>query len=87
MSEWSLKESFANMLLVLKQYGHDKKFCIFKSKHIHLFLPVNDTMFNLSFFWPSDTERRINELRFSDSILLSFKMRLTSVTCFCEDVT
>ena len=40
---------------------------------------------SLSVFWPSDTESRINELRFSDSISLSFKTRLTAVTCFCGD--
>ena len=61
---------------------------VFLNQNIYIYyIPVNDTMFNLSVFWPSDTERRINELRFSDSILLSFKTRLTSVTCFCEDVT
>ena len=38
-------------------------------------------------FWPSDTERQINKLRFSDSVSLSFSMRLTSVYCFCGDVT
>ena len=43
-------------------------------------IPINDT--ELSDFWSSDTESRINELGFSDSISLSFKMRLTSVTCF-----
>ena len=40
-----------------------------------------------SVFWPSDTESCINELRFSDSVSLSFKTRLTSVTCFCRCVT
>ena len=42
-------------------------------------VPINDTSFELSVFWLSDTESRINELRFS--ISLSFKTRLTSVTC------
>ena len=46
-----------------------------------------DATFELSIFWPSDTESWINELRFSDSVSLSFKKRLTSVTCFCGDVT
>ena len=41
------------------------------------YIPINDTSFELSVFWPSDTESRINELRFSDSISLSFKTRLT----------
>ena len=51
------------------------------------YIPINDTTLELSVFWPSDTENRINELRFSESISLSFKTRLTSVTCFCGDVT
>ena len=50
------------------------------------YIPINDTTLELSVFWPSDTESRINELRFSESISLSFKTRLTSVTCFCGDV-
>ena len=51
------------------------------------YIPTNDTSFELSVFWPSDTENRINELRFSDSVSLSFKKRLTSVSCFCGDAT
>ena len=58
------------------------------------YIPINDTTFELSVFWPADTENRpddsenrINELRFSDSISLSFKTRLMLVTCFCGDVT
>ena len=46
------------------------------------YIPINDTYFELSVFWPSDTESGINELRFSESVLLSFTMRLTLVTCF-----
>ena len=62
-------------------------------KHISIcvnryyYIPITDTTLELSVFWPSDTESRINELRFSESISLSFKTRLTSVTCFCGDVT
>ena len=48
---------------------------------------VRDTSFELCVFWPSDTESRINELGFSDSVSLSFKTTLTLVTCFCGDVT
>ena len=48
------------------------------------YIPINDTTFTLSVFWPSDAESRINELRFSDSVSLSFKTRLP---CFCGDVT
>ena len=51
------------------------------------YIPITVTTFELSVFWPSDTESQINELRFSESISLSFKTRLTSVTCFCSDVT
>ena len=54
---------------------------------INYYIPITDTTLELSVFWPSDTESRINELRFSESISLSFKTRLTSVTCFCGDVT
>ena len=52
-----------------------------------LYIHINDTTFELSVFWPSDTESRINELKFSDSVSLSFKARLTSVACFSSDVT
>ena len=51
------------------------------------YIPITDTSLELSVFWPTDTESRINELRFSESISLSFKTRLMSVTCFCGDVT
>ena len=50
------------------------------------YIPINDTTLELSVFWPSDTESRINELSFSESISLSFKTSLTSITCFCGDV-
>ena len=50
------------------------------------YIPTTDTTLELSLFWPSDAESRINELRFSESISLSFKMRLTSITCFRVDV-
>ena len=49
--------------------------------YIFYHIPINDTAFKLSVFWPSDTESRINELRFSYSVPLFFKTRLTSVTC------
>ena len=51
------------------------------------YIPINDATFELSIFWPSDTESRITELRFSDSASLSFKTMLTSVTCLYRDVT
>ena len=53
----------------------------------HYYIPITDKTLELSVFWPSDIESRINELRFSESISLSFKTRLTSVTCFCGEVT
>ena len=37
------------------------------------YIPITDTTLELSVFWPSDTESRINELRFSESISLSLK--------------
>ena len=61
--------------------------CGFSVSYIFYYIPITDTTLELSVFWPSDTESRINELRFSESITLSFKARLTSVTCFCGDVT
>ena len=57
------------------------------SSNLPCYIPITDTTLELSVFWPSDTESRINELRFSDSISLSFKTRLTSVTCYFGDVT
>ena len=54
--------------------------------HILYYIHIDNTTFKLSVFWPSDTESRINELRFSDSVPLSFKTRLTSITCFCGGV-
>ena len=50
-------------------------------------LPINDTSFELSVFWPSDTESQINEHRFSEFVSLSLKTRLTLITCFYGDVT
>ena len=36
--------------------------------NILYYIPITDTTLELFFFWPSDTESRINELRFSESI-------------------
>ena len=47
------------------------------------YIPINDTSFEMSFFWPPGKVSRISELSFSDALSLSFKMRLTLVTCFC----
>ena len=54
--------------------------------YVFCYIPINDTTLELSVFWSSDTESRINELRFSESISLSFKTRLRSFTCFCGDL-
>ena len=54
---------------------------------LDFYILITDTTLELSVFWPSNTESLINELRFSESISLSFKTRLTSATCFCCDVT
>ena len=59
---------------------------MFEPNIIFYYIPITDTTLGLSVFWLPDTESRINELRFSESISLSFKTRLTSVTCFCDDV-
>ena len=42
----------------------------------YYYIPINDQTVELSVFWPSDKESRINKLRFSESISLSFKRRL-----------
>ena len=55
-------------------------------KILFYYIHINDTTFELSVFWPSDTESWINELRFSESVSLSFKTRLTTITCFCNAV-
>ena len=50
----------------------------------YYYIPIkfmNDTSLEMSVFWPSDTESWINELRFSDFVSLSFKMRLTVTLC------
>ena len=78
--EFELKVKSLLEYLVLKL-----KTCIRPIKSF-FYIPINDTTIELSVFWPSDTESQINELRFSDSVSLSFKKRLTSVTCFCGDV-
>ena len=72
--------------LLFYSYLYDKQLLKVKICLLY-YIPINDTTLELSVFWSSDTESRINELRFSESISLSFKTRLTSVTCFCGDVT
>ena len=62
-------------------------YSLFLKNLAHYYIPIHDTNLELSVFGPSDKARRINELRFSESISLPFKTRLTSVTCFCGDVT
>ena len=73
-------------------YLSGAKMCVFARyatlvPRLYYIIPITDTTLELSVFWPSDTESRINELRFSESISLSFKTRLTSVIGFCGDVT
>ena len=46
------------------------------------YVDLNETSSELSVFWLSDTESRINQLMFSDSVSLSFKTKLTSVPVF-----
>ena len=52
------------------------------SKICHIYYLYYETSFELYVFWPSDTERLINELRFSNSVSLYFKTRITAITCF-----
>ena len=59
----------------------------YKTYNLRYYIPITGTTLEMSVFWPTDTESRINELRFSEYISLSFKTRLTSVTCFCGGVT
>ena len=66
---------------------NDSYFKLMNVDNVVYYIPITDTTLELSVFWPSDTESRINELRFSESISLSFKTRLTLVTCFCGNVT
>ena len=63
-------------------------FWIFKCKNgakIY-YTSINNSSLELFVFWPTDTESLIKELSFSDYVSLSFKTRLTLVTCFCGDV-
>ena len=39
------------------------------------YIPITDTTLELSVFWPSDTESRINELRFSESISVDYSLK------------
>ena len=70
----------AGLLLCYSQHPKDRFSCV--EAHI----PITNTSIELFVFWLSDTESWINKLRFSDSVLLSFKTRLMLVTCFCGDV-
>ena len=54
----------------------------YKCNIMFYYIPITDMTIELSVFWPSDRESWINELRFSESISLSYKMRLTLVTAF-----
>ena len=46
------------------------------------YIPINDPAFELSVFWPSDTESRINELRFSESNHYLLKRDLRRLPAF-----
>ena len=76
----NLNNIFKNMIIQMRQKA------LLWSKGIrYYYIPITDTTLELSVFWLSDLESQINELRFSESISLSFKTRLTSVICFCGD--
>ena len=38
------------------------------------YIPIIDTSLELSFFWLSDTESQTNELRFSDTVSLFYRL-------------
>ena len=42
---------------------------------IYMLYTYNDTSFELSVFWPSDTESRISELRFETVLLSTYNIR------------
>ena len=48
----------------------------FRNNLYYIHVPIKDSYSELSVFWSSDTEIRLNELRFSDSVPLSFKSSL-----------
>ena len=90
LNEFGKRDKMRGLLSILSLFCNEfDKFNNTRARMLDSFyyIPINDTSFELSVFWLSDTESRINELRFSDSVSLSFKTRLTSVTCFCVDVT
>ena len=68
--------------IAYKNAENKRLFLLLNYQMFYYYIPINDTSFVLSVFWIYDTESWINELRFSDSVLLSFKTRLMSVTCF-----
>ena len=75
---WKVSLRILNSEIILKTFTHDN----------HYYIPINDTTFELSVFWLSDTESLINKLRFSNFVSLSFKTRLTyACICFCGNVT
>ena len=84
---WCLEPSRRQCRLGYKKVIGGCGYCKPDHDIVIYYIPINDTTLELSVFWPFDTEGWINELRFSESISLSFKTRLTSVTCFCGDVT
>ena len=68
--------------VVLAKCNSDVMFCLQSYQELRIdrsliyYIPINDMPFELSVFLPADPESRINELRFSESISLSFKTRL-----------
>ena len=83
-----LADMRVNVFCLLK-LACDGNFCLlFGDNYMYYYyIPINDTSFELSVFWLSDAESRINKLRFSDLVSLSFKTRLTLVSCICGEVT
>ena len=60
LTSWLLFAMFIVILLLSHLVSWDR----FGTRFYYI--PITDTTLELSVFWPSDTESRINELKFSD---------------------
>ena len=65
-----------NFISNFGEYCLSMALCFLKYLAMFYYILLRDTSFELPIFWLSDTESRINELSFSESVSLSFKMRL-----------
>ena len=67
----SMLKHFGSHMTVLYPNPCYNELC-YKGTAIY-YIHINDTTFEVSVFWPSDTGNRINELRFSDSVSYPLK--------------